>query len=103
MHARRRTLVLVASKLFQVLRGHARAGRAGMVGAETGPKSLAVPLAFLEVELGLEQRTRFKVKFVGERVVKRALEARLIGVVGTLEGRRGTGEKGRTVQDDGGA
>jgi hypothetical protein len=73
-----------------------------MVGAETGPKCLAIPLAFLEVELGLEQRTRFEVKVVGERVVKRALEAGLIGIIGTLEGRWGAGENGRTVQDDGG-
>ena len=100
--ARRRRLVFVASKLFQVLSRHAKPGREGMVRAKTGAERLAVAFALLEVELGLEEGARLEVELVREGVVQRALDAALVGVVGGLEGRRRAGEDGRTVEDDGG-
>jgi len=103
MDARRGRLVLVAAELLEVLRGHASAGRAGMVRAEAGAEGPAVPLALLEIELGLEEGARLEVELVREGVVQRALDARLVGVVGALEGRRRAGEDGGAVEDDGGA
>lgn len=100
VHARCGRLVLIPSKLFQVLRGQSRTGRERVVSAKTGPEGLAVTLALLKVELGLEEGAWFEVKVVREWVVQRALDARLVGVVGAFEGRWGAGEDGGAVQDD---
>lgn len=43
--------------------------------------------AFLDVEAHLERRTLLEVKVVRERVVQRTVDASLVGVEGTFEGR----------------
>ena len=103
VYTKRRRLVLVASELLQVLSGDARTRRERVVRAKTGAERPAIAFALLEVELGLEEGARLEVELVWEGVVQRALDAGLVGVVGALEGRRGAGEDGRTVEDDGGA
>ena len=103
VHARRSRPVLFAPELLQVLSGHARTGRAGVVRAKAGAERPPVALAFLEVELGLEEGARLEVELVREGVVQRALEAGLVGVVGAFEGRRRAREEGGAVEDDGGA
>ena len=94
MHTRCWRLVLVTTKLLQVLSGHASAWCEWMVGAESRTEGLAVALSLLEVEFGLEEGPRLEVEFVGEGVVQRALETSLVGIVGAFEGRRSAGEDG---------
>ena len=103
VEARRGRLILVASELFQVLSSHSGTWRKWVVRTKSGAKSPAVAFAFLQVELGLEERARFEVELMREGVVQRALDAGLVGVVGAFEGRRRTGENGRTIEDDRGA
>ena len=103
MHARRSRPALIAPELLQVLRGHAKAGRARVVRAKAGAERPPVALALLEVELGLEEGARLEVELVREGVVQRALDAGLVGVVGAFEGCRCAREEGGTVEDDGGA
>ena len=56
-----------------------------MVCTKSGPESLSVALAFLEVELGLEEGARLEVEVVGEWVVQCMLDTDLVGVVGAFE------------------
>ena len=102
VHARCWRFVLVTTELLQVLSGQVGTWCEGMVGTEARSEGLAVALALLEVEFGLEEGSRFEVEFVRERIVQRALGAGLVGIVGAFEGRRCAGENGRTVEDDGG-
>ena len=94
VHARCRRFVLVTPELLQVLGGQAGPRCEGMVCAEPRSKGFAVALALLEVEFGLEEGAWLEVEFVRERVVQRALDAGLVGIVGAFEGRRGASEDG---------
>ena len=65
-----------------------------MVRAESRTEGFAVALALLEIELGLEEGARLEVELVREGIVQRALDARLVGIVGAFERRRCASEDG---------
>src|SRR5882762_8312359 len=102
MYARFHREAIILAELLELVGGDNVTRPALNLNANTTTESIALSPNLFVVELTLEQRARLEVEFVGKWVMQYALDARLVGIVRAFKDSRGTGEGGRTIEDDGG-